>query len=207
MFALALCGSLPSWSQEIDFQGSIDASSEALIRLDLKASDCIQALDSSANADALCDDFMAAIDGELMASYIEQCSTLKNWRSEYVEQSVASDLASNNANSKEMLRRLISIEYTCSETSLQNITQFVVVAFNRLRNNAANNGILGADVSSLRQRLSEGRFTTLEDQERQRLQNAVQNQQNRSQQNTQQQFNQLENELIRQQIRRTNPPH
>ena len=147
MFALALCGSLPSWSQEIDFQGSIDASSEALIRLDLKASDCIQALDSSANADALCDDFMAAIDGELMASYIEQCSTLKNWRSEYVEQSVASDLASNNANSKEMLRRLISIEYTCSETSLQNITQFVVVAFNRLRNNAANNGILGADVS------------------------------------------------------------
>ena len=93
LFALAVvCSALPSFSsaQESDFQKSIDSSNEALIALDLKASNCLTAMDSDENSQVVCDDFIKAVDGELMANYLEQCRTLKHWRDEYVSQAVAS---------------------------------------------------------------------------------------------------------------------
>lgn len=190
-----------SFAQEIDFQKSIDSTSEALIALDIKARDCLAALDSDRDSKAVCDDFINAIDGELMANYIEQCRTLKDWRDGYVNQTVAADLDSDGENNEEMLRRLVSIEFTCGENTLRSRTQFVFSAFNRLRNEASTSG------ASISRQISNDRFNALENSERQRLQNALQNQQNRSQRESERQFNDLENELIRQQIRNSNLPN
>jgi predicted protein tyrosine phosphatase len=208
LFALALvCCAPPSFAsaQISDFQKSIDTSSEALIALDVKASDCLAALDSDENSQAVCDDFIKAVDGELMANYLEQCRTLKHWRDEYVNQTVAANLNSDAVNNEEMLRRLVSIEFTCGENTLRSRTQFVFSAFNRLRGESAANAI-GANTTFISRQISNNRFNALENGERQRLQNALQNQQNRSLRESERQFNDLENELIRQQIQNSNLP-
>ena len=78
LFALAVvCSALPSFSsaQISDFQKNIDSSNEALIALDVKASDCLTAMDSDENSQAACDDFIQAVDGELLANYLKQCRT------------------------------------------------------------------------------------------------------------------------------------
>lgn len=137
LFALASFYCSYALSQEIDFQNSIDTSSEALITLDLKANDCLQALDSNDKPQATCNDFLSSLDGELISGYLEQCSLLKDWRDDYIDQSVASPPNADNGDNDEMLRRLIAIEYTCGENSLRSRTQFVVIAFNRLRSNSA----------------------------------------------------------------------
>jgi len=186
-----------SWAQEIDFQTSIDSSSEALIELDVMASDCLAALDAGEESEALCDSFIDAIDGELMANYLEQCRVLKSWRDQYVDQTVSLDLSSSSEDNEEMLRRLIAIEYSCGENTLQERTQFVFSAFNRLRNNPVGGT---ATTTTLSRQTNQRRFDALDSAERQRLQNSLQNQQNRSLRESERQFNDLENELIRQQI-------
>jgi len=190
-----------SSAQEIDFQKSIDSTSEALILLDVKASDCLAALEASEDAQTLCDDFINAIDGELMANYLEQCRTLRDWRDGYVDRTVASELDSDSENNEEMLRRLVSIEFTCGENTLRSRTQFVFSAFNRLRSGSS------ASAATLDRQISNDRFNALENSERQRLQNALRNQQNRSQRESERQFNDLENELIRQQIQNSTLPN
>lgn len=206
LLALALvCSALsPSSAQEIDFQKSIDSTSEALIALDVKASDCLAALDAGQDSEAVCDDFISAIDGELMANYLEQCRTLKDWRDSYVDQTVTADLDSDTENNEEMLRRLVAIEFTCGENTLRSRTQFVFSAFDRLRSGSATNA---ANSASINQQISNDRFNALDTSERQRLQNALQNQQNRSQRESERQFNDLENELIRQQIQNSRLPN
>ena len=208
LFALAVvCSALPSFSsaQESDLQKSIDSSNEALIALDVKASDCLAALDSDENSQVVCDDFIKAVDGELMANYLEQCRTLRHWRDEYVNQTVTANLNSDAVNNEEMLRRLVSIEFTCGENTLRSRTQFVFSAFNRLRGESAANAI-GANTTFISRQISNNQFNELENGERRRLQNALQNQQNRSLRESERQFNDLENELIRQQIQNPNLP-
>jgi len=207
LFALASFYFSHALSQEIDFQNSIDTSSEALVTLDLKASDCLQALDSNDNSQVPCNDFLSSLDGELMSGYLEQCSLLKDWRDDYIDQSVASQLNADNGNNDEMLRRLVAIEYTCGENSLRSRTQFVVVAFNRLRSSSANSASPGISAATISRQLYENRFDALENRERERLQDAMRSQQDRSQRETSQQFNDLENELIRQQIQNSNRPN
>jgi hypothetical protein len=205
LVALALVCSSFSSAQDSDFQKNVDSTSEALITLDVKASDCLTALDSDEDSTALCDNFIRAVDGELMANYLEQCRTLKNWRDEYVDQTVTADLDSDTENNTEMLRRLVSIELTCGENTLRSRTQFVFTAFNRLRDESAANAI-GANTTSVSRQISNNRFNVLENGERRRLQNALRNQQNRSLRENERQFNDLENELIRQQIQNSNLP-
>jgi len=208
LFALAVvCSALPAFSsaQISDFQKNIDSSNEALIALDVKASDCLTAMDSHENSQAVCDDFIQAVDGELMANYLEQCRILKHWRDEYVNQTVAANLNSDTVNNEQMLRRLVSIEFTCGENTLRSRTQFVFSAFNRLRGESAANAI-GANTTFISRQISNNRFNALENGERQRLQNALQNQQNRSLRESELQFNDLKNELIRQQIQNSNLP-
>jgi len=193
-----------SSAQENDFQKSIDSSSEALINLDMKARDCLATLDSDEDSAAACDDFLKAIDGKLMTNYLQQCRTLKNWRDEYVDQSMASSSNSTTEHNEEMLKRLVSIEFTCGENTLRSRTQFVLSAFNRLQGGRAASG---ASTAAINRQISNSRFNALENGERQRLQNALQNQQIRSLKESERQFNDLENELIRQQIRNSNAPN
>ncbi len=205
LFALVLFFPSILDAQEINFQDSIDSTAEALILLDVKASDCLSALDAGADSHQLCVDFMAAIDGELMADYLDQCRELKDWRDDYVDQTIVSDIDAGNPGNEEMLRRLIAIEYSCGENTVIERTEFVAAAFNRLRSNTAPT-TTATDAAAIRRQLSERRFNALEASERQRLLDALQNQQNRSEREIERQFNDLENELLRQQIRNSNRP-
>lgn len=201
--------SLLSTAQEIDFQNSIDATSKALSELDLKANDCLLALDSSAQNKQSCDDFIAALNGELMANYLKECRSLKSWRDNFVTQRqkqsqrererVAENTSTNNQHDEEMLRRLVAIEFNCGENTLQLRTQSVVPAFSQLQSTEQSSGVT---ISTLTRQLSDTRFNAIENRERQRLQNAVQSQQSRNKLETERQFNALQNELIRQQIQK-----
>jgi len=207
LLAAALCYPASALAQEIDFQNHIDASAEALILLNVKASDCLNALDAGEDAAALCDDFMAAIDGELLAAYLEHCRTLKTWRDSFVDQSVEQDVPSDGVSDEEMLRRLVAIEYSCGENSLLQRTEFVAAAFDRVQSQTGlGTAAIGASAASLRRQLSESRFNALERVERERLQDAIQSQQRRSQRESERQFIDLENELLRQQIDNANRP-
>lgn len=206
LFTLALfCSSLIN-AQSIDIQNSIDSTAEALILLDVKASDCLQALDAGTESRQLCDDFMAAIDGELMADYLEMCRELKAWRDGYVDEAVALDLDAGSANNEEMLRRLIAIEYSCGENTVLNRTEFVATAFERLHSDGSS-AVSTNQANSISRQLSERRFTAVEERERQNLQESLRNQQLRSQRESERQFNDLENELLRQQIQNANRPN
>lgn len=196
LFSLAASPLAPA--QEIDFQKTIDSSSEALIHLDVLANDCLTTLDSMENSQTACNKFIQAIDGELMANYLEQCRLLKSWRDQYVDQTVKADLGSDKNTNEEMLRRLIAIEYSCGENTLRDRTRFVFTAFNRL-----NASSVTIDTSEINRQLSQRRFETLEQNERQGLQNSLQDQQDKSLRESTQQFNNLQNELIRQQIQRS----
>ena len=196
LFSLAASPLAPA--QEIDFQKTIDSSSEALIHLDVLANDCLTTLDSIENSQTACNKFIQAIDGELMANYLEQCRLLKSWRDQYVDQTVKADLGSDKNTNEEMLRRLIAIEYSCGENTLRDRTRFVFTAFNRL-----NASSVTIDTSEINRQLSQRRFETLEQNERQGLQNSLQDQQDKSLRESTQQFNNLQNELIRQQIQRS----
>lgn len=204
MLALALYySSLPS-AQQLNIRSSIDSSTSALSLLDSKASDCLSALESGSNSQPLCDDFIAAIDGKLMADYLEQCQLLKNWRDDFIIQTIEAEADTDSANNEEMLRRLVAIEYSCGENAVLARTEFVEVAFNRLRNNTDNSSVATGISAAISRQLAQSRFEALEIRERRRLQEAMQRQQSQSQRDTDRQFDDLENELIRQQIRSSN---
>lgn len=199
--------SINSSAQDTKLQHSIDTVSQAIAELDLKAEACIIALDSGADTEQNCNDFLTAIDGELMAGYIRECRNLKQWRNEFVNKSVLNNSDLSTTDDEEMLRRLIAIEFNCGESTLQDRTEYVVSAFSRLQSDSSRSELSsgsGLAPAILIRQLSERRFNDIEERERLRLQNAVQNQQSRSQLETERQFNTLENELLRQQIQRPN---
>ncbi len=210
LFAALTISNFISSAQETAIQNSIDVTFRALTELDLKAKECLLALDSNADSAQVCDNFMSAVDGELMANYLSECRRLKSWRDEFVTRSVAEDVntSTGGVDDQEMLRRLVTIQFSCGENTLPTRTQYVVSAFNKLQNSVKRvESSAGTAASALSRQLSESRFNAIENQERQRLQNAVQGQQIRSQIETERQFEALQNELIRQQIRNTNRPY
>lgn len=195
-----------TFAQEISLQERLDASATALKTLDSSAQSCQSGLNSSATSEAkqTCDDFLAAIDGELLANYLSNCSELKSWRDDYVTATQAGSANSstdNETTSEEdamFLRLLIGIEFNCGENALQKRTQFVVDTFALLQDGQIRNQRAG---STVRQRLTELEFNSVSNQERRALRNSVQQQQSTRSQETQRQFDNLQNELIRQKIR------
>lgn len=200
LLGLALLFCVFSAAQEIDLQFSVDETSNALRVLDEKAAACLSAADSSSDSQFSCDDFLSAIDGELMANYLQHCATLKSWRDDFVTQ--AANSTEDIKNSAEMLELLIAVEYSCGQNALQARTQNVLTAFALLRD--GKNTQVDAE---LKRRLAEMKFEATENRERQSLLNSVRQQQSTPQRETQRQSNSLENELIRQQIRNSNQPN
>lgn len=194
--ALSFCGF--SAAQETTLQASIDQVNNAIQILDDKATACLSSQNIGADSQAGCDDFLSAVDGELMASYLRHCSSLKSWRDDFVAESANSN--SPIENSAAMLELLVAVEYGCGQNALQRRTQNVFPAFALLQQ--GDNTQVDA---ALVRRLAEMKFEATENRGRQSLQNSVQQQQLRSQQEIQRQNDSLENELIRQQIRNSNP--
>lgn len=187
----------------------IDAVGEVLIQLDELADDCLQSEQPQSTSETsqpslLTDDdvspctaFIEAIDGEILASYLQHCSALKSWRDDYVTSTIAADIEPGR--SEENLQLMVGIEYSCGENALLQRSQFITQAFALANQRELLLQSPNTRVSSqlreieLENRLSADRRALLRD---------VQLEHQRALQQTQEQFMRLENELIRQQINR-----
>lgn len=186
-----------------DLQSTARAAEQSLIELDTKASTCLSSfnLNLGEAAALLCDEFMRAIDGELLARYIAHCNDLKAWRDVYIQSQPAGLQTDSDTNARS-LQLMVDTELHCGEGALQKRTEYVVAAFNSLRQGSLLNGSID---QSLNQRLKESDFETKNRQGQQALLQAMENLRLQREQATSQQMNSLENELIRQQIKRPNP--
>lgn len=181
-------------------QTRIESTNAALIELDQKASSCLSSFGMNLGEAAalLCDEFMRAVDGELMAGYIEDCKALKAWRDTFIEsRSSLEQTNPDSSDAQQLLDQMIAVEYNCGDNALQNRTENVVAAFDTLNEGSLLNQTVG---QSLNRKMAELEFQSRLDSQGQALQNAIQRQGQLSNQATQQQIRRLENELIRQQI-------
>ncbi len=187
-----------AFAQDISLEQHVEQASVALVELDNKAQACLNALNSATALEAkqTCDEFLQAIDGELIAGYLAHCDALKDWREEFVSNTRGAEVAAEE--SAEMLQLLIGVEFACGEDALQKRTQFVVSTFTLLQEGQIQNQPANAALS---RRLAELRFEATLSNERLLLQNSILRQRARRELDIQRQVDDLENELIRQQIR------
>ncbi|MDA1370597.1 MAG: hypothetical protein O2971_07530 [Proteobacteria bacterium] len=187
------------FAQEPSPDTRIDSVTTTLTELDKKAETCLNSLNRGTTDEARshCDEFLQAIDGELLASYLKHCEALRSWRDDFVSASTA-DNTPNNNNSEENLQRLVGIEFACGENALNKRTEYVVSAFSLLQDGQIKNQRASA---ALTRRLAELQLQSTAIQERRLLQNSILQQQSQRQLETEQLWNDLELELIRQQIR------
>lgn len=183
----------------------LESANTVLSDLDTKALNCISSFNMNlGEAQALfCDEFLRAIDGDLLASYIKHCNTLRVWRDEFVLTSQNSSTAIDNPqenfqdSSQDNLELMVGVEYSCGENALKERTEYVVSAFNTLKG--------GTLLNQSIQQSFDRRLADLAQQSRlrsqgQALQNSIKQQGQRRQETTQQQMQRLETELVRQQI-------
>jgi len=175
----------------------LESANTALSDLDAKALNCVNSFNINLGEAAalLCDEFIRAIDGELLASYIEHCNTLKIWRDKFIldTQNASANLENSEHRSAENLALMVGVEYSCGENALKERTVYVVSAFNTLSGRTLLNQSLDRRLADLAQ---QSRLTS----QGQSLQNSIQQQGRRQQEATQQQNQRLETQLIRQQI-------
>ncbi len=170
----------------------IAGASSLLQQLDRLAGQCQQSSPDSEK----CSEFLEAVDGKIIADYLDHCSRLENWKQELLREVLTSN--TDTANSSIQLQRIARVENICGDTALENNTQFVFPAFNALRQQ----GIDSRPADAVSRRVSELEFSILENAERRSLQNSLRQQQLRRQQETEQQIISQQNELLRQQIDR-----
>ena len=180
-------------------QTHIDAAVAILYQLDSLASHCVAALEATADAGQPCSEFLAGVDGELLSQYLVHCQILTDWREQYVTTRFGA--GSSTLNSETELATLVGADFACGENALQQRTEYVTTAFNRLQNSASSGRQQNA---ALTRRLGETEFNATLDTERRRLLQAVQQQQNQREQESERQMRLLENEIIRQQINAPN---
>lgn len=182
-------------AQELTPEERISAAESILRAVDEQARVCIERLGESANdvQPEECAGFLASVDGDVLAGYLEHCAELKQWRDAYVE-----NPSPAGPDSERDRQRLVGVERVCGEDALRQRTEFVVVAFEELNERSARR----AGGISLQRRISEFEYNSTLDGWRNELD--VNNSNRRVRGETLQQFDQLEEELIRQQINR--PP-
>lgn len=184
---------MPAHAQEQSVQDQVGAAHALLNELDTLAGTCLNPADTSL-ADT-CGQFLAALDGELVATYLQQCERLRVWREEFVTAQFTTD--TDTTTNATQLQNLVGVDYVCGEQTLLRRTQFVADAFALTRQSGANPE--GSAVT-LNRRLSELQFESRLEAERRSLLESVEMQRQRREQETARQMQQLENELIRQQI-------
>ena len=180
-------------AQEMTLEERIEAAEAVLQAVDERARVCVEQLADSANAvqPEECATFLASIDGEVLAGYLEQCAELKQWRDSYVENPPPA-----GPDSERDRQRLVGVERVCGEDALRRRTEYVVIAFEELNERLTRR----ASGLSLQRRMSELEFRSSVGGWQNELD--VTNSNRRVRSETLQQFDQLEEELIRQQINR-----
>ena len=211
---IALLIGAKATAQDATLQSHIDGAVGVLQQLDTLASACLTgsqqapATNPNPNPNPNCAQFIAAIDGELLAQYIAHCEVLAAWRASYVTTAfettqnataagqTPSEIARTPSDIGNPLQLLVGAEYACGENALQARTGFVTAAFAQLQQNAT---AIQQEHAGLTRRLNESQFDATLSAERRLLQNSVQQQQLQRQQESERQLQQLENEIIRQQ--------
>lgn len=191
--ALAFLWPSVALAQEMTVEERIESAETVLRAVDEQARVCIEQLAESTNSTQPeeCVNFLASIDGEVLAGYLEQCASLKQWRDSYVDNPPPA-----SSDSERDLQRLVGVERVCGEDALRRRTEFVVIAFEALNERPAR----PASGLSLQRRLTELEFRSTLGGWQNELD--VSNSNRRVRSETLQQFDQLEEELIRQQINR-----
>ena len=128
-----------------------------------------------------------------MGDNLAQCTALRTWRESLVN---GESTPVTEQDAPNTLNLMLRTEYLCGEDALLKRTTHVLAAY-RQGSSAAGAGSGGSPV--LRHELSTLQQQSLLDQERRRLQQALQAQTSRQQDQTGQQLQQLELELIRNQ--------
>ena len=190
---MALLWPILSFAQTMTPEQRIGAAESVLQAVDEEARGCVEQLAASANAvrPEQCANFLASIDGEVLAGYLEQCAALKQWRDRYVDNPPPA-----GPDSERDRQRLVGIERVCGEDALHRRTEYVVIAFEELNERLARR----AGGQSLQRRISELEFRSTVGGWRNELD--VTDANRRVLDETLQQFDRLEEELIRQQINR-----
>lgn len=192
-------------ASQADIENELSSAAAILTELDRLAENCFLAITAeNAPADPLpessqesCLQFLAAIDGDLLASYLQHCETVNQWRANVAEELMNDSGSRSTDNDTVLINRLIQSEFYCGENPLQNRTQFVVRTFDLLQGETLAEQ---RSEAALRRRLAELEFNAVSDTERQALINNLRRQQQQRQQAAEQQTRRLENEIIRQQI-------
>lgn len=170
---------------------------DALLQLDELAGIC---LDTPAGLEA-CSEFRGAVDGALLATYLESCSVAKTWRDEFVT-GQAQGAEPPSSSSESLLTFLVDIEYLCGANALARATENVLPAYRLTRSARAANSSLAR---SLQYQLDSDRQNTLIEQQRHNLSRGIVSPNTRARREIQRQFDQLEIELIRQQLNQSLP--
>lgn len=191
VLSLTLAGS--ALAQEMTLEERIGAAESILQAVDEQARVCIEQLEESSSSvqPEECASFLASVDGQVLAGYLEHCAELKEWRDAYVENPPAA-----GSNSERDRQRLVGVERVCGEDALRRRTEYVVIAFEELNERLS----LRASGLSLQRRIGELEFRSTLGGWQSELD--VTNSNTRVRSETLQQFDQLEEELIRQQINR-----
>lgn len=230
---IALLIGAKATAQDATLQSHIHGAVGVLQQLDTLASACLTGLQqtpaTATNPNPNCAQFIAAIDGELLAQYIAHCEVLAAWRASYVttafettqNATAAGQTPSEIARARsEIARTQSEIARTPSDiagtpSEIESPLQLLVGAEYACGENAlqARTGFVTAAFAQLQQnataiqqehagltrRLNESQFDATLSAERRLLQNSVQQQQLQRQQESERQLQQLENEIIRQQ--------
>ena len=138
-----------------------------------------------------CHDFLEAVDGELVATYLVNCDALKIWRDDFV-----STQALSPSNVEKNLRIMTGIEFACGENALEKRAQSVTKAVELLQNNFQQNQLS----TSINRTISEIQLRQLHNKERGSLESSILKQNQRVRIETDQQRKRLERELLRQEI-------
>lgn len=186
--------SLPTFlfAQGLTLEERIEKASSALRELDEKARTCLDSVDKQDDANrSHCDDFMQALDGELVGDYIIHCDVLKTWRDDFIE-----GRATTSTNIEKNLQLMAGTEFACGEDALQKRTQYVAKTFELLQDT----GSVRQSGASVNHRISELQIQQLQNAERLLLRNSILQQNRRLQLEADQRQDNLEKELLRQEI-------
>ena len=182
----------PSVLQEVET--NLSNVRQLVIDLDAAAESCMI---SDARSEE-CASFSSTINGNFLSQYLEQCRTLKDWRADVAEETAAEEIEAQIG--QQVLQQLMEIELRCGENALISRTEFVLAAWNKIRNPGDDIGSVAATLPN--QATANARNHLLNHRMRSSLLNGVDSQQQRLQAETQQLWQRLELENIRQSNRR-----
>ena len=185
---LAAAGS--ATAQEQDLTSHIEAIKTIFQQLDSAAQTCVESsAEQNTSTQPDCAAFATQLEGNILTSYLEHCTVLRNWREELVAQNgdTQSDLDSDD----NTLQAMIDVEFTCGEAALLKRTSYVASAYNLTQPSSRN------DQSSLQLRQLQNERSN--NQLRNSSLHDIENSQQRLSREIQQQWNRIELDNLRQQ--------